>query len=53
MVQFTYNTDAIPHLTGVTSALGQRYNYTLGYWVNTNLVSPVPPHNSHGQAHLL
>ncbi len=37
---FTYNSDPIPHLTGITSNTGDGQNYTLSYLANQPLLSP-------------
>jgi len=37
---FTYNTDAIPHLTGITNSIGTSENYSFSYTGSSNLISP-------------
>ena len=37
---FTYNRDAIPHLTGITNSIGTSENYSFTYLSNYTLTSP-------------
>ncbi len=37
---FTYNTDPIPHLTGITNTIGTAENYSFAYTENYSLDSP-------------
>ncbi|HLG96093.1 MAG TPA: RHS repeat-associated core domain-containing protein [Bryobacteraceae bacterium] len=37
---FTYNTDAIPHLTGISNTIQTSENYTFAYISNYNLITP-------------
>ena len=37
---FTYNTDAIPHLTGIASNVGNGENYSFAYYSNQPLADP-------------
>ena len=51
---FTYNTDAIPHLTQINNVLGNgSENYTLGYLENQTLASPFTPATSYGTTTML
>jgi len=40
---FTYNTDATPHLTGITDYIGTPEGYTFAYLTNQSLSSPFQP----------
>ena len=37
---FTYNTDTIPHLTGITNSINTSENYTLAYTASSALIQP-------------
>jgi len=51
---FTYNTDAIPHLTQINNVLGNgSENYTLGYFENATLASPFSAPVSFGTTTML
>jgi RHS repeat-associated protein len=43
---FTYNTDSIPHLTGISNLIQTSENYTFTYTANVPLYSPYPPFNA-------
>ncbi len=50
---FSYNTDAVPHLTGVANTIGTAEGYTLTYTPVTTLQSPFSPPVSYGATHVL
>jgi YD repeat-containing protein len=50
---FTYNTDAIPHLTGITNHIGTAETYTFSYLSNQSLSSPFSPPVSYPATTLL
>jgi len=42
---FTYNTDLIPHLTGITNSIGTPENYSFCYSPSSSLISPFNSQN--------
>ncbi len=50
---FTYNTDAVPHLTGVANTIGTAEGYTFTYTPVATLQSPFSPPVSYGATHVL
>ncbi|MBI4910107.1 MAG: hypothetical protein HY820_41200 [Acidobacteria bacterium] len=50
---FTYNTDAIPHLTGITNSINTAENYTFAYSTAAGLWSPFSGGSQFGTAQML
>ncbi|HUS08289.1 MAG TPA: RHS repeat-associated core domain-containing protein [Bryobacteraceae bacterium] len=50
---FSYNTDPIPHLTGITGPTGSSEQYTFSYLGNQPLSAPFSPYPSYGTTTLL
>ncbi len=50
---FSYNTDAVPHLIGITNQIGTPESYTFSYTGNQSLLSPFSPPVSYGTTTLL
>ncbi|MGA2882186.1 MAG: hypothetical protein ABSG13_24810 [Bryobacteraceae bacterium] len=50
---FTYNSDAIPHLTGITNNIGTAENYSFAYTENYSLDSPFNSSQNFGTVALL
>lgn len=50
---FTYNTDAVPHLTGITNYINTSEGYSFGYSAPQTLYSPMWPYASYGTAQML
>ena len=50
---FSYNTDAIPHLTGITNTIGTSENYSFAYTENYSLNSPFSGNPNYGTVALL
>ena len=50
---FTYNADAIPHLTGIANSINTAESYTLSYSAAATLYAPFSGGGSAGTAQML